>query len=255
MAKLIWTSTGDCINLDACNYQFYEYFVYNLNQHNVNRYNVDDLGFAELRDELLENFAIFKNFVQEKLKSDFFDFEIDPSNHSDLNRLHRAWVKYQQQHWGITKIFDRVILDKINITIHEIEKLTYRMEITTNNPDQCFKNTFGTSILKHGVYNLAIDFNNLGRNSFDKWQYNDPVNDSDTNNFDDVYTTLILKALPSEEHELPEQYKKWCQKHSIECVGSTLPLANFDNLEENLVKYRQLILTNSLVKNNFIVLE
>lgn len=255
MAKLVWASTGDYIDLDVCDHQLYEYFVFNLNAVKINRYNVEDFGFQALSNELLENFAEFKNFMKTKLKSDVFDFDIDPSNQTDLNRLHRTWVKYQQQHSNITRLFDRQTIDRINVVIHEIEKLTYKIELVTDKPNQCFKNIFDKSVLKHGLYNLVIDFNNLGRYSYNKWQYNDPVNDSDTNNFDDIYTTLILQALPSEEYELPTQYRNWCHKHNIECVGSILPLANFDNTEQNLVKYRQLILTNSFVKNNFIFLE
>lgn len=255
MPRLVWTSTGDCIDLNPCNHQFYEYFVHKLNENDLGRYNVDDLGFASLRDELLKNFAEFKNFAKSRLNSDEFDFDIDPSNHADLNRLHRDWVKYQQQHWAITKIFDQHILEQINVAIHEIEKLTFRIELSTDRPGRCFPNVFDKSILKHGLYNLEVQFNNLGRSSYNKWQYGDPVNDSDTNNFDEVYTTLILQALPGEEYELPTQYRDWCHKHNIECVGSCLPLANFDNAEQNLVKYRQLILTNSLVRNNFIILE
>ena len=255
MSRLIWNTTGDYIGLEPCNHQFYEYFVCELNRHNINNYKVYDLGFAELRDRLLANFETFKNFMRSKLRSDAFEFDIDPSDQSDLNRLHRAWVKYQQQHSNVTKLFDRQIIDDINVAIHDIEGLTFKIELTTPNPAKCFPNIFGNSILGHGVYNLIVDFNNLGRFSFNKWQHSDPVNDSDTNNFEEVYTTLILRASPSEEHPLPKKYQDWCEKHDIECVGSCLPLANFDNLEENLVKYRQLILTNSLVKNNFIVLE
>jgi hypothetical protein len=255
MSKLSWTQSGDFIDLAVINCEVYEYFVSNLNLHNINQYATVDFGFASMRDELLEKFSVFRNFVKTKLRSDIFDFDIDPSNQEHLNKLHRAWVKIHQQYPNIGNVFDRSLVNRINMLIHYIEDLSQDFVVETINPERCFKNIFGTKILNHGVWNVSIPYLNLGRSSYRKWVNGDCVNDSDTNNFDDLYTRLQIKTVPSEQYSLPPQFKSWCQQYGLECVGDSLPLANFDNLEQNMLKYRQLILTNSLIENNFIILE
>ena len=255
MSKLSWTKTGDFIDLAVVNREVYHYFVSNLNEHGINSYSVGNLGFDTLRDELLEKYKLFRAFVQNRLKSNAFDFDVDPSSQDDLNKLHRAWVKFHQQYPNIGRVFDKSVLVRINKLIHEIEELSYNVVINTDNPDVCFKNIFGSKILSHGVWNLSVEFNNLGRTLYNKWYNGDQVGDTDTNNFDDIYTQLRIKVVPAESSPLPLSYQTWCKHRGLECVGDRLPLANFDNIEQNLLKYRQLVLTNSLVENNFIILE
>lgn len=255
MSKLIWTKTGDVIDLVVTNREVYDYFVANLNSHGINRYAMVDFGYKLFRDELLEKHKLFQTFVQTRLKSDAFDFDVDPNNQSDLNKLHREWVKFHQRYPNIGLLFDKSVIDRINKLIHRIEELPQVFIIDTPEPNTCFTNKFGPSILDHGIWNLSIEYNSLGRSSYNKWNNGDPVSDSDTNNFEEFYTQLKVRVVPSEQHPLPVEYQTWCKRYGLACVGSCLPLANFDNMEQNLLKYRQLVLANSLIENNFIILE
>lgn len=255
MSRLIWNKTGDFIDLAVVNCEVYEYFVENLTKHGINQYSMGNLNFDQLRDELIEKHTLFRDFVRNRLKSNTLDFDIDPSNHDDLNKLHRAWVKLHQQYPNIGRVFDSSVLLRINKLIHQIEELSHNVVINTSKPHLCFENIFGSKILSHGVWNLGIEFNNLGRTSFNKWHNGDSIADTDTNNFDEIYTQLRIKVIPAREYQLPVSYQNWCNQHGLECVGDCLPLANFDNIEQNLLKYKQLVLTNSLIKNNFIILE
>ena len=255
MSTLVWKKTGDCIDLVPINHKVYEFFVENLNTNDINRYPMIDLGFESKRQELLMLFEQFKIFVSTKLKSNLLNFDLDPSNQDDLNKLHRTWVKIHQAYPNIGRVFDNSVLYKINKLIHKTEELCQNFSVTTAKPDLIFENPFGTAILKHGYFNVTVEYNNLGRRSYNKWVHGDSVQDIDTNNFDEIYTELNIKCRPSESYELPLDYQSWCRKNNIDCVGSCLPLANFDNYETNMLKYKQLILTNSLVTDNFITLE
>ena len=255
MAKLIWTATGDTIDLVLENHQVYEYFLSNLNARGLNRYPMVGLRLASLSEELLEKLKKLQTFVKTQLKLDLFDFDFDPSKQQDLNTLHRAWVKLHIKYPNIGVVFDKSTLDRINELVHWIEERSQNFCVSTGDPKTCFHNPFGTSILNHGIWNLCIDFENPGRLTYNKWRNGDTVNDVDTNDFQEMYTQLRIRVRPSEPYQLPVEYQNWCRQYGFECVGRRLPLANFDNMEENLLKYRQLVFNNALVENNFIILE
>ena len=258
MPKLVWSSTGDVIKLNPSNNDVYNYFVEQLNKNNLNRYPMLNLGFVNLSQELQTNFGLAQKLFRNRLNSSAFDFEFDASNQEHLNSLHRRWVKVHQEFPYIGKLFDTQIpgvLNRINKLIHAIEGLTQTVEIESPDSTKVIPNPFGTDILKYGIFNLSIAFNNLGRTSYNKWINGDTTQDTDTNNFFEFYTTLRFKTLPPTEQLAPKEYQQWCQTYSIPCVGNQMPLANFDKLDENLLQYRQLFYKNSLVENNFITLE
>jgi hypothetical protein len=116
-------------------------------------------------------------------------------------------------------------------------------------------NHFGTSILGFDFCNVSIPYNNLGRSTWEKWQNDDRVDDSDTNNFNEIYTNLKLNVSQVKKISAPYEYQIWCDQHKMPCVGGHIPLANLDKLNDNLLQYRQLFYKNSLIENNFITLE
>jgi len=255
MPKLRWNATQDAIDLEVVDHRVYDYFREQLNLHSLNKYTVSHLGYATLSQELQESFGNLQNLFRTKLQSSIFDFDFDPSNQFDLNRLHRSWVKVHRQYPNVGRIFDSTFLARINKLIHYIEELTTPFEITTPNPYFSMPNIFGTDVLKYGTFNVTISFNNLGRTSYNKWLNGDQVHDTDTNNFNEFYTTLTINTNPSIEQSLPTAYTNWCKQNHMPCVGGIMPLANLDKLEKNLLQYRQLFYKNSLIENNFITLE
>jgi hypothetical protein len=260
MSSLTWSKTGDSIQLRPINHGVYDYFIEQLNKRSINHYTMPDLGYSSFGKELEHELSLVQQLSRDKFKSLLFDFdfEFDSSNQTHLNSLHRHWVKAHQKFPSISKLFDMQTpgsLYKINKLIHAIEISTYDFAITSCDTTQIFANPFGTTVLKHGTFNLAVRYDNLGRSSYNKWLNGDISNDTDTNNFSEFYTTLDVKIVPSSETSALEKYQQWCNKYKIACVGSQMPLANFDKLDDNLLQCRQLFLKNSLIENNFITLE
>jgi hypothetical protein len=187
-----------------------------------------------------------------------FDFDFDPSNQDNLNYLHSQWVKLHQRFPNIDLIADTMFpgdLAAINKLIHAVEESTQKLEAKTSNPKHTMPNKFGTQILAFGVYNISVAYKNLGRSTWQKWQHNDTTTDADHNDFAEIYTTLQLNVGRCATYTAPPEYQSWCSQHNLPCVGSQMPLANFDKLDNNLLQYRQLFYKNSLVENNFITLE
>jgi hypothetical protein len=258
MPKLRWTQTHDVIELAVINYDLYYYFIEQLNAHSLNQYTVSNLRYASLSQELQTCFWRIQSFVQTRLQLTDFDFEFDPSNQDDLNHLHSQWVKIHQRFPNIDLITDAVLpgdMAAINKLIHDVEDSTQNLTATTPNPKYTIPNPFGTQVLVFGIYNITVAYNNLGRSTWHKWQQNDSILDTDHNDFAEIYTTLALNVCRHEKRQAPPEYQAWCDQQNLHCVGSQMPLANFDKLDENLLQYRQLFYKNSLIENNFITLE
>lgn len=258
MAQLIWSVTGDTIPLDPVDCDVYNYFVAELNRNNLNCYTMPDLGLVPLSVELQTKVQLVNNLLQSKLRISAFDFDLDPTNQAHLNTLHRQWVKVHQQFPHIGQLLDTQIpgvFDRINKVIHAIEDLTAIFEITSKQPNHIIANPFRSEILQYGVYNVSISYNNLGRHSYNKWLNGDIIHDTDTNNFAEFYTTLMIKVLPTINQTAPIEYQQWCSRYQLPCHGNQMALANFDNAEENLLQYKQMFYNNSTIENNFITLE
>jgi len=258
MPKLRWTQTHDAIELAVVDHSVYEYFVEQLNTNALNQYTVSDLGYASLSQELQQRFDRVQSFVQSRLHLTDFDFELDPSDQNSLNRLHSQWVQLHQRFPNISTVANHVLpgeLPAINRLIHAIEESTTELQAVSPDVDYAMANRLGTKILGFGIYNISIAYNNLGRSTWQKWQNADADISSDLNNFSEIYTTLRINVSRTETRSAPIEYQAWCDQMSLPCVGNQMPLANFDKLDENLLQYRQLFYKNSLIENNFIILE
>jgi hypothetical protein len=258
MPKLRWSQTHDVIELEVIDHDVYDYFVEQLNAQGINRYTVSNLEYASLSQELQTRFQRIQSFVQTRLKLTDFDFELDPSNQNDLNHLHSQWVKLHQRFPNIELIANTVFpgdMAAINKLIHAVEESAQKLEAMTSDTNYTMPNKFGTKVLAFGIYNISVAYNNLGRSTWQKWQHNDPTDDTDRNDFAEIYTTLRLNVGQHETRVAPPEYQAWCNQHNLPCVGGQMPLANFDKLGSNLLQYRQLFYKNSLVENNFITLE
>lgn len=258
MPKLRWTATHDVIELSVIDHSVYDYFVGQLNATSINNYTVSNLNVASLSKDLVECFGNIKSLLRNKLHTNAFDFELDPSQQQHLNQLHQEWVKLHQQYPNIERLTDKHFpgaMCQLNRLIHQIEDQYGDIKLVSADVGYCMPNIFGVDKLCVGRFNLSIYYNNLGRSSFEKWLVDDRTNDTDLNNFQELYTTLTVSIMPTSQIDTPKSYQSWCNQNQIPCVGDQLPLANFDNIEQNMLKYRQMFYKNALIENNFIILE
>ncbi len=254
MSKLVWSLTGDEIPLVPCNNELYEYFVAQLQSLNTNRYVGPYMDHSELFAQLDESLQSLNHIIKHKFKITVFD--IDSPNWHDqslLNRLHKDWVKLHQLHTNISTICEN-IEEGSSIHFYRLNKLIHSAEMQFDdllliNDSSSFKNIFEHDLSMHGIAGLMINYNNLGRSTFNKWiNFDTDYTDSDTNNFKEIYTELTLSLARPRVYGVPPMFQ-----HNTPC-GDRIGLANFDKLEENLLNYRQLIYKNFRLSSNFIEL-
>ena len=146
-------------------------------------------------------------------------------------------------------------VNRINKLIHWLEEAFDNIRLTTVDTNQNFENIFGSKILSFHVGNILISYNNLGRSTYNKSLNFDDNLGNDTNDFKSLYTTLKIRISRPVSYQAPPEYVDWCKKNNTLPMGSHVTLANFDNIEENLLLYRQLFYRNQTLDNNFIILK
>lgn len=262
--KLIFTSTGDYIDIVYDNSVLAEFWINEINKDNVNSFNLKDPVPLPKLDELTNN-LIEVNLILAKFNiDDLTTIETNWHDQYNLNVLHERWVKLQHKHRNIVELLAKLpnnIVKKfhdINIQIHQIESTsmyTYENELRPGIIWQV-KNPFDTSILKSGKWNVELHYQNLGRSLYDKWKnFDNNIFDEDTNNFTHIGGRVIINLDRPYTVGLPNEYIEYCSQHNTTPIADILPLGNFLNIEENLTKIRQVIYRNINDKNNRISFE
>lgn len=262
MAKLIWTTTGDEIDILPVDYKVYEYFVENLNQTQQNCYKTE-LDLEQPIAELNNYLTTVNNLFKTKFNIGLLDIDnIDLLNQTHLNSLHQRWVELHLQYPEIENLSEKISpgtkiqLYKINKLIHRLEESFNLINFETPDPNVNFHNPFGPTILNFDSANIRIDYNNLGRSTYNKWQnFDEQFTGVDLNDFKELYTSITVTLTKPTSSTAPKEYTDWAICHNIQPHGSRLNLAIFDKLEENLLKYRKLFYKNSRITSNYFILK
>lgn len=262
MATLIWSKSGDEIPLVPIHPEVYSYFVQQLDSLNVNRYvSNKQLDTEQTGKDLSDRLDQISHILKEKFN--ITDLVVDNPNFHDqalLNRLHTAWVKLHQRYPNIAMLCEK-IEEGAAYHIYQINKLVHELEETFNkilliNDVISIPNDFNHDISMFGITNLMINYNNLGRTSFNKWlNFDTVVHDTDTNNYKELYTELTMTLARPRTQTPPVEYVEWARENNVLAIGETIGLANFDKLEENLLSYRELVYRNTQSLENFIILK
>lgn len=242
MLKVFWIKTGDYIDLDVLHPELVEFWL-------------DKVADCELKltrqppnvtgQEILSSINII-NPLLIKLRLPTFDLG-DPLDQGYLNKLHRDWVKLQQNHPNIAVLMDKLALrkefDSVNELIHETEQ-PFSVEYETL-PIKHAVNPFGTRYLTFDKNNFEIEYSNLGRSTFNKWLVLDEnVHDTDTNDYTHIGTRLKINV------ERPVT-----NKPLVDAVGDRLPIGSCVHTVDDLSMLRKLVLRNAQEQDNGISFE
>jgi hypothetical protein len=256
MNKLVWSKTGDNIDLSPCNYPVYEYLVNILRQKNT-KYKT---SIQEIESMVQELEILFETISQNSLlklgKPLFNNMTIDPFDQLTLNKAHNLLILSQidnPEHCS-TEWETR---SRINKLIHALEKVFNKLQLDAVDGNYDFPNVFDTrSISGFQSANLAFEYHFFGRSMFDKWNnFDDNIDDVELNDFRTFNTQLVLGFKKSWSSTMPIEYEQWANKLNVEPIAPVIALANIKDLEVHLKTYRELMYRNCKIQDNFIILE
>lgn len=243
--KLVWNKTGDYINCTPIDNNFVDQW---LEQDQVWISN----GLSILKNNIDELTALIVTVapILDKFKLKLTELPIT-GKQSQLNEIHRNWVKLFQKYPNIHKLFDQQSykkLERINKCLHELEE-SWHLFLKANN--SCSIKNIPAYF---GKANIVIPYENLGRSYYNKWiNFDDSVTTSDTNNFKEIIPTIKINICRTYFQDPPKEYVDWCVNKNINVLPNTILLANFDNVDENLDRYRDLFIKNFVLNNNDVI--
>ena len=255
--KIVWNSTGDCLELEPTNHEFAAYWIASLDQSQSNEFNLKHSYFDPNWPSALNTHILtIDNWLCSKLKitelSAFRDQDV--LDQSVLNALHRTWISIIHDHPKLVTLLSHnkelcFHWDQINKKIHAIEdgfKSLYTTKQYWETP-----NIFGTSVLDFNVCHVKIMFSQKGRSTFNKWRMLDyNLLDRDTNDYVDVGAEVTINLTKQRTYSPPQEYVEFCKLHGVPVVGDTLNLANFCDYETKLTEIRNVYLRNIVHENN-----
>ena len=256
--KLSWLKTGDCLDIEVVNPALVDAWLPQLNSRNCFELTVPPTLVESHIKQLIDNLNQVNAVMQRLGLAPLADSASDWYNQDNLNTLHRDWVKIQHR----TKIveflsrFPNDTLDQfhaVNNLIHDIEhSLVIKYSNNSRTPWQ-IPNPFNPDVLKFGTWQVELDYQNLGRSTYEKWlNYDQQIDDEDTNNFTHIGGTVVFNISRPIYSSAPENYLAWCQSHRVQPYGNKLPLGNFG---QDLGTLRTIFYRNVAVPNNTIVFE
>tara|TARA_R110000851_G_scaffold56831_1_gene132769 strand:+ start:274 stop:1065 length:792 start_codon:yes stop_codon:yes gene_type:complete len=232
---LVFDKTDDTIDFVSTNSDLVNYYVTSVNADDKNSFKIQN-------SELLSNIKYLQkciidtnDFFENKLKKNTFTEFVNANiyNQTILNRLHMVWVKFQIENPSISTMLEKIdntLLTKfrdINHVLHKIESTMFVISNFNSYKLWSCENIFQSNIIDFNSYNLSINFNNLGRSTYNKWIYHDDnAYDSDTDDFTTLSGELILRTFKPHTRTAPLEYVEWCQTHNVLPVGYNIGLGN-----------------------------
>lgn len=259
MYKIVFSKTGDSLNIVSDNHEMLEYWLFETKKANKEKFLLEEhnLPTVLIQNQLTEAVSEI-NLVLTKFKIEPFILSSTWLDQSSLNYLHRQWVLLQQKHTNILNLLNK--FSGATKKFHDINKLIHQIEESTNvayinDIDNVWQveNIFGPGIQKFGLWQIQLSYQNLGRSTYSKWyNYDDNVEDQDTNDAThlggriEFNLTRPYTALP------PNEYIKYCKDRNLEPYGLKIPIGNLDLDITNL---RILFSKNVHIENNTISFE
>jgi hypothetical protein len=233
--KLVWSKTGDELELEVLNQNLFYSWLDFVNSKNANTFYCD-------RESIQDLYIISKDLrdVLQKV-NDYLHKTNRSLPYSELsygqpylNLLHRQWVDLQIDVPGIKSFLElnkngsSKEFDLINDLIHAIEHRTKFPFFTSQYHE--FDNPYSKDIesMTARPGHIFLSYKNLGRTCWHKYSFGDEnYNSRDTNNWDILGTDIVVDISPLRHFILPQDYVDKCKQHGVPAVGLELPLAKF----------------------------
>ena len=191
--KLVWSKTGDELDLEVLNQDLFYYWVGFLNSNNLNSFSFE----ARVRQDMLHDCEHLEELVNEVNKAiEKTKIQLPNTFHgysqAHLNLLHKRWVEMQQNVPTIKTFLalkDSKLVHKFDAINHVIHTIEHRLKFlctTEPSPDN-ITNPFikDIEVMSNKVGHIFLSYKNLGRTCWQKYCVGDyTFADSDTNNWE-----------------------------------------------------------------------
>lgn len=259
IGKIIWSGSGDELRFRATRPDLLEYYVGHLNRDDKNDFCklYTRINF-KLIEKLQGNLDRTRPIEKQRIKI-LENWEGDLLDQAFLNQMHHDWVVSGQKYPTLPLLLRALggrdqDYREINTTLHDLESMFVSWYCNYDQDPYQIANPFGHNLMGFETDNVMLGFDNLGRSSWDKflnWDKN--IEDIDTNDHQHLSGKLNINLNRPMAWKPPDNYIDWCKLHNRAVVGRHICLGTFVDLEENLTKYRHIMLANNEQSNRIIL--
>lgn len=227
-------------------------------------YDLIDTNFSQHTD--LENY-LDQNFLNkihcDWVQSQTHQVDIDQlrfssnRNKSRLgNRLHDLYSDDIRRS-GITTVLEKIgyiyPYEEVNLGVHRLESAFNKMtlEFKADKKWQVFDNPFRDSMISNNdIVNFSFGYTYVGRQYYNKFRYFDSqLTWPDHYNYETLEFAFQLGLHRPETVSFSKEAQDWADQKGIKLVAEQIPIANLENIEQNLFDYRKILYRNSRDNN------
>jgi hypothetical protein len=143
--------------------------------------------------------------------------------------------------------------EEVNLGVHRLETTfgKQNLEFSADNKWQVFDNPFIDSIISNNnVTNFSFGYTYVGRQYYNKFEFfDDNLTYSDHYNFEQLEFSFQLNLHKPQTIAYSKEAMAWANKHGIPLITDQLPIANIEDISENLFEYRKVLFRNSRDNN------
>lgn len=144
--------------------------------------------------------------------------------------------------------------EEVNMAIHRLEHIfgnKTTLEFKADKKWEVFENPFCNSMVSNNdVVNFSFGYTYVGRQNYNKFKFFDSALAwPDHYNYETLEFAFQLSLQQPETINFSKEAQDWADSHDIKLVSEQLPIANLENIEQNLFDYRKILYRNSRDNN------
>jgi hypothetical protein len=179
------------------------------------------------------------------------------SNHDAAsigNRLHNLYpdeIRQIKTAQAMEKLGYIYPYEEVNMCVHRLEQSFNHLEFNSADKWKVFENPFRKSMISNNdVVNFSFGYTYVGRQYYNKFEYfDDELKCKDHYNYETLEYAFNMNLKKPQTIPYSKEFLEWADKHNAELITTQIPIANIDNLADNLLEYRKMVFRN-LQDNN-----
>ena len=176
------------------------------------------------------------------------------------NKLHDLYpdnIRQIKTAPAMTKLGYLYPYETVNIAVHQLENTFCRqnLEFSADAKWEVFDNPFKDSIISNNdIVNFSFSYTYVGRQYYNKFEFfDDKLEYKDHYNFETLEYSFQLALEKPQTIPYSKEFIDWTKETGARPITYQLPIANIDNLGDNLFKYRKVLYRNSQADNKALI--
>jgi hypothetical protein len=172
------------------------------------------------------------------------------------NQLHDMYpdeIRYPKIAAVLEKLGYIYPYEEVNMGVHRLESAYNKinLEFKADAKWEVFDNPLVDSMITNNdVVNFSFGYTYVGRQYYNKFRmFDSKLEYNDHYNYETLEFAFQLNLLRPETIPFSKEVQQWANQQGIKLVAEQIPIANLEDIEQNLFDYRKILYRNSRDNN------